>query len=77
MAQRKPEENAKIQQVLELVNQLSAEEREEFLYQLKFEDLRREIRIGIDQGDRGEVVSLEELNEHLDSIRQEIIERQK
>ncbi len=77
MAMRKPQENVKIQQVLKLVDQFSPEEREELLYQLKLEDLRREIKIGTDQGDRGEVVSLEELNQHLDSIRQEIIERQK
>lgn len=77
MAQRKPEETAKVQQVLKLVEELSPEEREAVLYQLKLEDLRREIQKGIDASERGEVMSLEELNRRLDATRAEILERQK
>lgn len=77
MAQRKPEETAKVQQVLKLVEELSLEEREAVLYQLKLQDLRREIQKGIDASERGEVMSLEELNRRLDATRAEIIERQK
>jgi hypothetical protein len=77
MAQRKPEENAKIQQVLKLVHELTAQEQQQLLEQLKFENLRREIQIGIDQADRGELISLEELNERLDATHAKLLERQK
>jgi hypothetical protein len=74
MAQRK----VTIDQVLKLIDQMTPEERQELLDQLKQrEDLRREIQIGIDAADRGELVSIEELNEHLDAIQQKYIERQK
>ncbi len=76
MAQRKPEGNSKIQQVLKLIEELSAQEREDLMYRLKLEDLRREIQVGIDAADRGEVVSFEDLNRHLDAVRDEL-ERQK
>jgi len=77
MAQRKPEENAKIQQVLKLVHELTAQEQQQLLEQLKFENLRREIQIGIDQADRGELISVEELNERLDATHAKLLERQK
>lgn len=77
MAQRKPEETAKVQQVLKLVEELSPEEREAVLYQLKLEDLRREIQKGIDAADRGELISLDELNERLDATHARLLERQK
>ena len=77
MAQRKPEENAKIQQVLKLVHELTAQEQQQLLEQLKLEDLHREIRKGIEASERGEVVSLEELNKRLDARHAEILERQK
>lgn len=75
MAQRKPEENAKIQQVLKLVHELTAQEQQELLEHLKFENLRREIQTGIDQADRGEFISLEELNERLDATHAKLLER--
>lgn len=74
---REPEENVRVQQVLKLVDELKPQERDEVLYQLKLQDLRREIRKGIDAADRGELVTLEELNEHLDAIQQKYMERQK
>lgn len=77
MAQRKPEKNAKIQQVLKLVHELTAQEQQELLEHLKFENLRREIQIGIDQADIGELISLEELNERLDATHAKLLERQK
>ena len=42
------------------MHELSAQEQQQLLEQLKFENLRREIQIGIDQADRGELISLEE-----------------
>jgi hypothetical protein len=77
MAQRKPEERAAIERVLKLVEELSPEGRQELMNQLKLEDLRREIQKGIDASERGEVVSLEEMNRRLDVVHAEIIERQK
>ncbi len=77
MAQRKPEENVRIQQVLKLVHELTAQEQQQLLEQLKFENLRREIQIGIDEADRGELISLEELNDRLDAKHAELLERQK
>jgi predicted transcriptional regulator len=77
MAQRKPEEQTTFDQVLKLVHQLSAQEQQQLLEQLKLEDLRREIRKGLEASERGEVVSLEELNQRLDARHVEILERQK
>jgi hypothetical protein len=76
MAQRNPEESSNVQRVLELVEQLSAEEREELLYQLKLEDLRREIRKGLDSSDRGEVYEEEEAWIRLEEHRRQFQERQ-
>jgi hypothetical protein len=77
MAQRKPEEKTTVDQVLRLVHQLTPEEQSQLLDQLKFEDLRREIRKGIEASQRGEVISLEELNRRLDAKHAEILARQK
>ena len=77
MAQRKPEEQAAFDQVLKLVHQLTAQEQQQLLDQLKLEDLRREIRKGIEASERGEVCTEEEVLAHLDSVRQEILEGQK
>jgi predicted transcriptional regulator len=77
MAQRKPEEQTTFDQVLKLVHQLTAQEQQQLLEQLKLEDLRREIRKGIEASERGELVSLEELNQRLDAKHAEILERQK
>jgi hypothetical protein len=77
MAQRKPKEQTTFDQVLKLVHQLTAPEQQRLLEQLKLEDLRREICKGIEASARGEVLSLEELNQRLDAKHVEILERQK
>jgi predicted transcriptional regulator len=77
MAQPKPDQTSKLSQVLKLVDQLTPEEQQELLEQLKLEDLRREIRKGIEASERGEVYTEEEVLAHLDKVRQEIMERQK
>jgi hypothetical protein len=61
MAQRKPEEHGTIEQVLKLVDQLSPEGREEVLYLLKRDELRRDLQVGIDQANKGELFSEEEV----------------
>lgn len=65
MAQRKPREKVTLDQVLKLVDQLTPEEREKLLNQLSLEELRREIQIGIDAADRGDLIDGEELLEEL------------
>ncbi len=76
MAQRKPEERAAIENVLRLVDELSPEAREEVLNQLMLEDVRREIRKGLDSAERGEVFTEEEALVRLHAHRQRVIERQ-
>lgn len=74
MSQRKPEEQTTFDQVLKLVKNLTPEAQEQLLEEMKLQWLCQ----AIDQADeslaRGEVVSLEELDKHLDAVRQEIIE---
>lgn len=77
MAQRKSVESAKVQQLLKLVEELTSEELDELLYQLNLEDLRREIRKGIEASERGEVYTEEEVLAHLDDVHQELLKRQK
>ena len=77
MAQRKPKEKTTLEQVLTLADQLTPEEQEQLVEEMKLQWLRRALDAGEKDLAEGRVVSLEELNQHLDSIRQEIIERQK
>jgi len=49
-----PQQKPTVDQVLKLVDQLTPEERDRVLDQLKMDNLRRAIQIGIDQADRGE-----------------------
>jgi hypothetical protein len=76
MAQRNPEEKAAIEKVLKLVEELSPEGREEVLYELQLQDLRREIQKGINSAERGIVYSEEEALARLRAHRQKVIERQ-
>ena len=50
------QEKPTVEQVMKLVDQLTPDEREQVLDQLKMDNLRRAIQIGIDQADRGEVI---------------------
>jgi len=43
-----------VDQVLKLVDQLTPQEQDQLLDQLKMDNIRRAIQIGIDQADRGE-----------------------
>lgn len=62
---RKKENKPTVSQVLQLVHQLSPEEQDQLVEQMKLEWLRREVQKGIDEADRGEVVDGEELLEEL------------
>ena len=55
MAQSKPE-RISINEILKFVDQLSAEEHEQLVDEMKLQWLRREVQRGIDQADRGELI---------------------
>lgn len=55
MAQPKPE-GISIKEILKLVDQLSLEEHEQLVEEMKLQWLRREVQRGIDQADRGELI---------------------
>lgn len=55
MAQPKPE-RVSIKEILKLVDQLSLEEQEQLVEEMKLQWLRREVQKGIDQADRGELI---------------------
>lgn len=55
MAQPKPE-RISIKEILKLVDQLSLEEHEQLVDEMKLQWLRREVQRGIDQADRGELI---------------------
>jgi predicted transcriptional regulator len=77
MAQRKPEEQVTLSQVLKLAHQLTPDEQSKLLAQLKIEELQRALQIGIDEADRGQLVSEEQVLQHLDACHKEAIQRQK
>ncbi len=78
MAQRKPEEQTTFDQILKLVENFTPEAQEQLVEEMKLQWLRRAIDEADESLARGESVSLEELNEHLDAVRQKLIEeRQK
>ncbi|MBP9094556.1 hypothetical protein KBI23_26290 [bacterium] len=55
MAQQEPEQMS-VKEILKLVDKLSPEEHEQLVEDMKLQWLRREIQIGIDQADRGELI---------------------
>jgi predicted transcriptional regulator len=55
MAQQEPEQMS-VKEILKLVDKLSPEEHEQLVEDMKLQWLRREIQIGIEQADRGELI---------------------
>ena len=55
MAQKEPEKTS-VKEILKLVDQLSPEDREQLVEEMKLQWLRREIRRGIEQANRGELI---------------------
>lgn len=55
MAQPKPE-RISVKEILKLVDQLSPEEHEQLVDEMKLQWLRREVQRGIDQADSGELI---------------------
>ena len=58
---QQPQEKPTVEQVMKLVDQLTPDEREQILDELKMASLRCSIQIGIQQADRGELVDGEEV----------------
>lgn len=78
MAQRKPEEQTTFDQILKLVENFTPEAQAQLVEEMKLQWLRRAIDEADESLARGESVSVEELNAHLDAVRQKFIEeRQK
>lgn len=61
MAQRKPDDKVTMDQILELADQLTPEDQEELIEEIKLRWLRREIQKGIGEADRGELVDGDEV----------------
>lgn len=54
-----------VKQVLKLVEQLSAEDREQLLCQLREDEFRRDIEKGIESADKGKLTPAEEVFDRL------------
>ncbi|MBX3076011.1 hypothetical protein KF707_19575 [Candidatus Obscuribacterales bacterium] len=52
---------ATVDQVLKLVDQLSSEEREQLMQELRAEDFKRDIQKGIEAAERGELKDADEV----------------
>lgn len=61
MEQRKPEQEATLEQVLRLVNELGPEDQDKVAKELKLQWLRRELQKAEDQVARGETVPAEDV----------------
>ncbi len=75
MAQRKPEEKATLEQVLKLADQLTPEEQDKLMDELKLQWLRRAIGEAEKSVAERRVHTLEEVEARLDATRREIQER--
>lgn len=73
MAQQKPER--KFDEILRLVNQLTPEEQDELVEEMKLQWLRRAIDQAEESVAQGRVHTLEEVEARLDATRREILER--
>ncbi len=57
-----PKEKPTVEQVLKLVEELTPEEREQVLDEMnRYQELRRNIQIGLEQAERGELVDGDEV----------------
>ena len=72
MAQQLPEENSKLKQLLRLADQLSFEDQELLVEQIKLKWLRRAIDEADESLAKGDSLSLDQLDEHIASIRRRV-----
>lgn len=75
MAQRKPEEKATIEQVLKLADQLTLDEQDKLVDELKLQWLRRALAQAEKSVAEGRVYSEEEAMARLDEHRRQFLER--
>lgn len=73
MAQQLPEENSKLKQLLRLADQLSFEDQELLVEQIKLKWLRRAIDEADESLAKGDSLSLDQLDEHIASSRHRIV----
>lgn len=76
-AARKPDERTTFDQVLKLVEDLTPDEQEKLIDEMKLQWLRRAINQADESIAQGKVVSQEELDRRLDAIRAEVLQRQR
>ena len=77
MAQRKPEEKTTLDQVLKLADQLTPEEQDQLVEQMKLQWLRRAADQAEESLAQGKVYSEEEVMAFLDEHHRQRLERQK
>jgi uncharacterized damage-inducible protein DinB len=77
MAQREPDEQTTFDQVLKLVENLTPEQQEQLVQQMKLQWLRQALAEAEESAAQGRVLTEEQLEERLDAKRREILERQK
>ena len=77
MAQRKPDEQSNFDQVLKLVENLTPEQQDRLVEQIKLQWLRRALAEAEESVAQGRVLTEEELEKRLDAKRREIVESQK
>jgi hypothetical protein len=65
MAQPKPDEKVSLASVIKLVEQLSPDEQLKLVQEIKQQELRRELMIGVEQLNRGEKISGEQVFQEL------------
>ena len=76
MAQGKPDEKVTLEKILNLAAQLSVEDQELLIEEMKLRWLKREIQKGIDEADRGELLDGEEVFAELRSTLQNMSEQE-
>jgi hypothetical protein len=78
MAQPKPEDKTTLEQVLKLVHQLSADDQDQLVQEtIKLQELRRELMIGVEQLERGEKISGQQVFREIRERHQERLSKDK
>jgi hypothetical protein len=77
MAQRKPDEQSNFDEVLKLVENLTPEQQDQLVEQIKLQWLQRALAEAEESVAQGRVLTEDALEKRLDAKRREIVERQK
>jgi hypothetical protein len=77
MAQRKPEDNVTLDQVLKLVYQLTPDDQQDLCDELsKLQELRQALKVGVEQLERGEGVPGEQVFRELRARHADMVKKQ-